>query len=63
MDVDWKQIEAEQRWCYARAGVAGGTAFVLFIIGCVALCSARRRRDPSRVAITWLKVVFPFAVM
>lgn len=62
MDVDWDHIEAEQTWCYVHAGVAGVTAFVLFVFGLVSLCAVRRRQDPGRVAFTWLKFIFAFEI-
>lgn len=57
------QVEPEQIWCYVRAAVAAVEAFVLFIVGSVALCTARRCNDPSRVAFVWLKGVFAFEIV
>ncbi|KAK0644056.1 hypothetical protein B0T16DRAFT_460140 [Cercophora newfieldiana] len=35
----------------------------LFIIWCVSLCTARRKKDPVRVGVAWMKAVFPFWII
>ncbi|KFY30351.1 hypothetical protein V493_01970 [Pseudogymnoascus sp. VKM F-4281 (FW-2241)] len=60
--MDWEQIENIQVWCYVHAAVSFVTAFVLFVIWLVAFGTVRRRHDPARVAVTWLKLVFLFEI-
>jgi len=35
----------------------------LFVIWCISLCTARRKGDPARAGIAWVKAVFPFWIL
>jgi hypothetical protein len=35
----------------------------LGILWLISLCLARRKGDPARVGVTWIKVVYPFWIM
>lgn len=47
----------------ARAGIAGVTAFVVFVLWVTSFWTARRRHDRSRVGVWWLKLALPLYVM
>ncbi|KAK0616483.1 hypothetical protein B0T14DRAFT_247612 [Immersiella caudata] len=47
----------------AGAALFGIWVTPLFIIWCISLCTARRKGDPARVGIAWLKAVFPFWIL
>jgi hypothetical protein len=47
----------------AGAALFGIWVTPLFIIWCISLCIARRKGDPARVGIAWLKAVFPFWIL
>ncbi len=35
----------------------------LAVLWFISLCLARRRKDPARVGVAWLKAVFPVSVL
>jgi len=50
---------------YFAAAAALYAIFVLplFVLWCVSLCTARRKGDPARVGVAWMKAVYPFWVV
>lgn len=48
----------DQVFAFVHAGALGFFAFPIFILWSITFCLARRRKDPARVAFTWLKVAF-----
>ncbi|KAK0708571.1 hypothetical protein B0H67DRAFT_590614 [Lasiosphaeris hirsuta] len=65
-DIDPNDIPDENTYAHYTVGaivIYGIFITPLFILWCISLCIARRKGDPARVGIAWIKAVYPFWIL
>ena len=56
-------MDAYARYSIIHGAMVGICVKAVFILWVVALCMARRRKDPARTGFTWAKVFMPLIGM